>query len=189
MATNNAHKVEEIEYLLGDKFEILSLNQIGFEGDIEETGTTLEENSMLKAQYIFEKYGQNCISDDSGLEVSALNNAPGVYSARYAGPQRNHGDNMDLLLKNLENVTNRAACFRTIITLIFEGNVHQFEGEVTGEIIGKKRGSQGFGYDPIFVPTDHQQTFAEMDLNEKNGLSHRAKAIQKMVDFLGKSVG
>jgi XTP/dITP diphosphohydrolase len=186
LATNNTHKVEEISNFLGDKFELITLSQIGFEGDIEETGTTLAQNSQLKAEYIFEKYKQNCLADDSGLEVPSLNNEPGVYSARYAGPQRSHDDNMNLLLKNLEEEKDRTAKFRTVITLIYNGKVCQFDGEVVGKIITEKIGSKGFGYDPIFMPDGHNRTFAEMTLDEKSGLSHRTQAIIKMVNFLEK---
>lgn len=184
LATNNTHKVEEIKHFLANKFEIVTLDEMGFEGDIEENGATLEENSLIKAQFIYEKYQQNCLADDSGLEVNALNKQPGVHSARYAGPQRSHADNMDLLLKNLKDKTDRSAQFRTVISLIFEGKLHQFEGEITGKIISEKRGNQGFGYDPIFIPEGHNVTFAEMSLEQKNGLSHRTRAIQKMAQFL-----
>ena len=184
LASNNIHKMEEIKHFIGDRFELLTLEQIGFEGDIEEPGSTLSENSMIKAEYIFDKYHQNCIADDSGLEVLSLNNEPGVYSARYAGPQRSHEDNMNLLLKNLEGKTDRSAQFRTVITLIYEGRINQFDGIVKGKIISEKRGKQGFGYDPIFVPDGYDRTFAEMSLTEKNGLSHRTRAIEKMLEYL-----
>lgn len=184
LATNNSHKVEEIQHFLGDKFELLTLDQVGFEGDIDETGTTLSENSLLKAEYIYQKYQQNCLADDSGLEVFSLNNEPGVYSARYAGHQRSHEDNMNLLLENLANKTDRSAQFRTVITLIIDGKINQFEGIVKGKIILEKLGNQGFGYDPIFVPDGYERTFAEMTLNEKSSLSHRTRAIQKMIEFL-----
>jgi XTP/dITP diphosphohydrolase len=186
LATNNAHKVEEICHFIGNDFELLTLEQIGFEGDIDKTGTTLAENSQLKAEYIYEKYQQNCLADDSGLEVPSLNYEPGVYSARYAGPQRIHDENMNLLLQKLDGKTDRSARFRTVITLIFESKINQFEGIVNGKIITQKIGNQGFGYDPIFVPDGHENTFAEMTLDQKNGLSHRTKAIKKMVDFLAK---
>jgi XTP/dITP diphosphohydrolase len=184
LATNNAHKVEEIKHFLADKFEIVTLDEMGFEGDIEENGSTLEENSLIKAQYIYEKYQQNCLADDSGLEVHALNNQPGVHSARYAGSQHSHADNMDLLLKNLEGQHYRTAQFKTVITLILDGKNYQFEGKISGKIISDKRGNQGFGYDPICIPEGHNVTFAEMSLEQKNGLSHRTRAIQKMVQFL-----
>lgn len=183
LASNNPHKVEEILHYIGNKFEIITLNLMGFVGDINETGTTLSENSLIKAQYIHQLYGKNCIADDSGLEVLALNMEPGVYSARYAGSQRNHGDNMNLLLKNLAEKKDRTAQFRTVITLILDGKILQFEGVIKGNIITKKIGSQGFGYDPIFMPEGYKCTFAEMTLDEKNNLSHRTRALQKMVKF------
>ncbi len=156
---------------------------MGFFGDIDEKGTTLSANSLIKAQYIYQLFGGNCIADDSGLEVFALNMEPGVYSARYAGSQRNHDDNMNFLLENLVEKLDRAAQFRTVITLILDGKVSQFEGVVKGNIIPEKIGSQGFGYDPIFMPEGYNCTFAEMTLYEKNKLSHRTRALQKMVDF------
>jgi XTP/dITP diphosphohydrolase len=186
LATNNAHKVEEIQHFIGDKFELLTLNQIGFKGEIDETGLTLEENSLIKANYIWEKYKINCLADDSGLEVAILGNEPGVYSARYAGPQRSHEDNMNLLLNKLENIQNRTAQFRTVITLVIDGNFSQFEGIIQGAICLEKRGMNGFGYDPIFIPENAVRTFGEMHLMEKNTLSHRARAIQKMADYLNK---
>lgn len=184
LATNNSHKVEEIQHFLGDKFELLTLNQIGFEGDIDETGTTLSENSQIKAEFIYQKYQQNCLADDSGLEVFSINNEPGVYSARYAGKHRSHEDNMNLLLENLVDKADPSAQFRTVITLIIDGKINQFEGIVKGKIISEKRGNQGFGYDPIFVPDGYERTFAEMTLDEKSSLSHRTRAIQKMIEFL-----
>jgi XTP/dITP diphosphohydrolase len=184
LATNNLHKVEEIESCIGDKFDILTLDQLGFQGDIEETGNTLEENSLLKASFIWEKYKVNCLADDSGLEVASLNGAPGVISARYAGAQRNHDDNMNLLLDNLVEKQDQSAQFRTVITLIIDGKINQFEGIVKGQIINEKRGKQGFGYDPIFVPVGFNITFAEMTLGEKNNLSHRSRALQKMIEYI-----
>lgn len=183
LASNNPHKVEEIQHYIGNKFEIITLDQMGFFGDIDEKGTTLSANSLIKAQYIYQLFGGNCIADDSGLEVFALNMEPGVYSARYAGSQRNHDDNMNFLLENLVEKLDRAAQFRTVITLILDGKVSQFEGVVKGNIIPEKIGSQGFGYDPIFMPEGYNCTFAEMTLYEKNKLSHRTRALQKMVDF------
>jgi XTP/dITP diphosphohydrolase len=184
LASNNSHKVEEILSCIGDRFEIVTLNQIGFEGDIDETGSTLEENSLLKAKFIWDMFQLNCLADDSGLEVKALNNEPGVYSARYAGKHGQHEANMNLLLDNLKTATDRSAQFRTVLTLILDGKISQFEGIVAGRIIDEKRGSQGFGYDPIFVPEGFQTTFAEMTLKEKNQLSHRSRAIQKMIEFM-----
>jgi XTP/dITP diphosphohydrolase len=184
LATNNVHKVEEINHFVGDKFDLITLQQVGFEGDIHETGSTLAENSLIKAQYIWDTYHKNCMADDSGLEVFSLNNEPGVISARYAGEQRSHEDNMNLLLYNLKEKSDRSAQFRTVITLIIDGKINQFEGIIRGEIIHEKRGSQGFGYDPIFLPEGYVHTFAEMNLEEKTGLSHRTRAIEKMVDYL-----
>ncbi len=185
LATNNSHKVEEINHFIGEKFELITLNQIGFEGDIDETGTTLAENSQLKAEFIFGKFGVDCLADDSGLEVLTLNMEPGVYSARYAGEQRNDIENMNHLLNKMVDIDDRDAQFRTVITLIIDGKINQFEGIVKGKILKQPIGNQGFGYDPIFVPEGHQKTFAEMDLTEKNLLSHRTRALKKMNDFLG----
>jgi XTP/dITP diphosphohydrolase len=187
-ATNNAHKIEEIQALLGDKFNILTLQEIGCEVDLAETQTTLEGNSLQKAEYIWQNFAINCFADDSGLEVDALDGEPGVYSARYAGEQRSHADNMDKLLQNLAKFEDKNAQFRAVITLILNGEIQQFEGIVRGKIIDEKRGKKGFGYDPIFVPEDYDKTFAEMDLAEKNPISHRGLAVQKLVDFLAKRV-
>jgi XTP/dITP diphosphohydrolase len=185
-ATNNAHKIEEIQALLGEKFDIQTLHEIGCEEDLAETQTTLEGNSLQKAQYIWQKYAINCFADDSGLEVDVLGGEPGVYSARYAGEQRNHADNMAKLLENLAIFENKKAQFRAVITLILNGEIHQFEGKIRGKIINEKLGSKGFGYDPIFVPDGYNRTFAEMDIAEKNPISHRGLAVQKLVDFLAK---
>jgi XTP/dITP diphosphohydrolase len=184
LVTNNKHKVEELKILLDDTFEIKTLKEIGCIEDIAETADTLEGNSLLKAQFVFNTYDMDCISDDSGLEVEALNGEPGVYSARYAGEHGNHEKNMDFLLKNLEGIANRKARFRTVITLILNGAVELFEGTVEGQIIEEKRGQKGFGYDPIFIPNDYQITFAEMTMEEKNPISHRGRAVQKMIVFL-----
>jgi XTP/dITP diphosphohydrolase len=186
LATNNEHKLEEILAVIGDKFELNTLKQIGCFDELPETGNTLEANSLQKAQYIWDKFKINCLSDDSGLEVKALNGRPGVDSAQYAGPQRSHEDNMNLLLKNLAYKTNFEAQFRTILTLIIDGKVNQFEGIVTGKIVKTKAGNQGFGYDPIFMADGYDKTFAEMSIAEKNNLSHRARALSKMVEYLVK---
>lgn len=183
-ATNNAHKLEEVKALLGDKIELLSMKDIKCSADIPETETTLEGNALLKARYIYEKYHINCFADDTGLEVEALNGAPGVYSARYAGEEHNSEANMKKLLHELEGVENRKAQFRTIFALIIEGKEHLFEGIVKGEIIKQRKGNAGFGYDPIFVPEGYTQTFAEMGSEEKNKISHRAKAVGKLCKFL-----
>lgn len=183
-ATNNAHKIEEVQAILGENFTLLTLKQIGCEDELPETGNTLEANSLQKAQYLFDHYQIDCFADDSGLEVTALNGEPGVFSARYAGEQRSHADNIALLLKNLSGVKDRSAQFRTVITLILDGKVTQFEGAVKGEIIEELRGDEGFGYDPIFIPEGYNQTFAEMSLEEKGKISHRAKAVGKLINFL-----
>ncbi len=187
LATNNAHKISEIKSLLPDSdFEILTLDDLGFEGDIEEYGSTLEENALIKARFIFEKYGIPCLADDSGLEVPALNNEPGVYSARYAGPERSHDKNMDLLLHNLENQNNRSASFKTVMALIWNNKEYLFTGTVMGKIGNKKIGNGGFGYDPIFYPEGQEITFAQMTSSQKNSLSHRARALAQVIDFLKK---
>lgn len=183
-ATNNEHKLEEVKALLGDKIELLSMKDINCSTDIPETESTLEGNALLKARYIYEHYHINCFADDTGLEVEALNGAPGVYSARYAGEEHNSEANMKKLLHELEGVENRKAQFRTIFALIIEGKEHLFEGIVKGEIIRQRRGNAGFGYDPIFLPEGCTQTFAEMGNEQKNSISHRAKAAGKLCKFL-----
>ncbi|MCE7067838.1 non-canonical purine NTP diphosphatase [Dyadobacter sp. CY326] len=183
-ATNNLHKLKEIQALLGNQFELVTLSDIGCDADIPEPFETIAENSAAKARYVWENYGVNCFADDTGLEVNALNGEPGVYSARYAGPQRNSDDNIALLLEKLVNEDNRAARFLTVITLVIDGVYQQFEGTVAGEIINEKRGSNGFGYDPVFVPDGYSRTFAEITLEEKSQLSHRARAFARLVDFL-----
>ncbi len=183
-ATNNQHKIAEVQAILGKKFELVSLIEIGCLEELPETGNTLQENSAQKAEYIWRKYQIPCFADDSGLEVEILANAPGVYSARYAGLPRNDEKNIALLLQNLQNKTNRKAQFRTCITLITAKGKWQFEGIVKGEILEEKRGSQGFGYDPVFLPKGYKQTFAEMNIHDKNAISHRAIAVRKLADFL-----
>ncbi len=185
-ATNNANKLKEIKEIVGNRFEILSLNDINCHEEIEETGSTFQENALIKAQHIKFKYGYDCFADDSGLEVYALNGEPGVFSSRYAGEEGNSTANMNRLLKNLQGEENRNARFRTVIALIFKGETHYFEGEVSGTIIDEKRGENGFGYDPIFVPEGYQKTFAEIDEKEKSRISHRAKATEKLIEFLNK---
>lgn len=189
LATNNAHKVKELQQLLGSEFIIKTMQEIGCNDDIEESGSTLEENSLIKAKYIFDKYGINTIADDSGLEVKALNNEPGVYSARYAGEHGNHDANMTKLLQNLEDKIDRSARFRAVITFILNTEIHQFEGVVTGNILHQKQGNGGFGYDPIFQPSGYLQSFAEMSDTEKNLISHRAEAIKKLEMFTKKNNG
>lgn len=183
-ATNNAHKLEEIAAILGEKIELLSLKDIECTADIPETANTLEGNATQKAEYIYQQYGLDCFADDTGLEVEALDGAPGVFSARYAGEGHNSEDNMQKLLQNLQGVTNRKAQFRTVICLIWDGKKYLFEGICKGEIIEEKRGNAGFGYDPIFVPEGYNQTFAELGNDIKNSISHRAKAVELLCNFL-----
>ena len=184
VATNNAHKLEEISAILGDEMELLSLKDINCHADIPETANTLEGNARQKAMYIYENYGMDCFADDTGLEVDALNGAPGVFSARYAGEGHDSEANMQKLLKELEGKENRTAQFRTAICLIMEGKEYLFEGIVKGEIITEKRGGAGFGYDPIFVPEGYEQTFAELGNDIKNTISHRARAVENLCTFL-----
>lgn len=186
-ASHNANKVKEIASLMPEGIELLSLSDIGFHQNIEETADTLEGNSQLKAQSIFKNTGFACFADDTGLEVESLNNQPGVYSARYAGEHKSDIDNIQKLLIDLDSKKNRKAQFRTVITLILEEIEYQFEGIVHGKIISEKRGSFGFGYDPVFVPEGESRTFAEMSLSDKNQFSHRARALSKMIDFLSKN--
>ncbi len=184
-ATNNAHKLQEIQAMLGEQFELISLEATGCKEELLETGNTLEANSLQKAQYLFDNYNNiNCFADDTGLEVEALNGEPGVYSARYAGAHRSNADNIALLLTNLKDKASRKARFRTVITLILDGVIHQFDGIVEGQIIDELRGEGGFGYDPIFVPDGYEQTFAEMTMEQKASMSHRGRAFQKLVQFL-----
>lgn len=183
-ATNNEHKLTEIKKMLDDKFELISLNEIGCTDDIPETANTLEGNASQKAHYIFEKYGVNCFADDTGLEVEALGMAPGVYSARYAGPQRSSDGNMQKLLFELREIKNRKARFRTAISLIINGKETLFEGIVDGNILTEGKGEKGFGYDPIFQPLGYEQSFAEMALTEKNEISHRGRAVAKLISYL-----
>lgn len=183
-ATNNAHKAREIGQILGPNFEVKTLKDIGCHEDIPETADTLEGNARLKAQFVKDRFGFDCFSEDTGLEVAALGGVPGVHTARYAGEQRNPDDNMALLLQNLADETDRLAQFRTVICLIFNGETHLFEGICPGQIAHEKRGTAGFGYDPVFVPDGFETTFAEMGDAVKNQISHRAKATQKLLDFL-----
>lgn len=184
-ATNNQHKLEEVAAIINsNNFKLLSLNDIQCYADIPETADSLEGNALLKARYIYENYHINCFADDTGLEVQALNGEPGIYSARYAGEGHNSEANMMKLLKNLENITNRKAQFRTVFALILEGKEYLFEGIIQGEIIQTQRGNSGFGYDPIFVPEGYSETFAEMGNDIKNKISHRALATKKLCVFL-----
>lgn len=183
-ATQNAHKAAEIEKLLSGKLRILSLKDKGYTEELPETGFTLEANALQKARFVSENIMPNCFADDTGLEVEVLDGAPGVYSARYAGEDRSDTNNISLLLQNMDGKTNRKARFRTVIALIFEGKEYLFEGMVAGTIIEERRGNNGFGYDPVFVPDGKQITFAEMELSEKNTISHRARAFQQMKEAL-----
>ena len=183
LATHNDHKVQEFRNIL-PQYSVQTLADLGHDGEIEETATDLEGNSILKAETIFKHYGHVVISDDSGLEVDALKGAPGVYSARYAGEPRNDQRNIEKLLNELQGVTNREARFRTIITLMNAENSFQFEGIVRGTIVKRPRGEGGFGYDPIFMPQGYHQTFAELAADVKNKISHRANAIGKLIHFL-----
>ena len=185
-ATNNEHKVEEIRNKLGGIFEISTLKEIGCTEEIPEDSGTLEGNALQKAHYLYNNYGCNCFADDTGLEVEALNGAPGVFSARYAGDGHDSEANMQKLLQELEGKENRKAQFRTAICLIMNGEEHLFEGIVKGEIIEEKRGGAGFGYDPIFVPEGYELTFAELGNDIKNTISHRARAVEKLCQFLKK---
>ena len=183
-ATNNAHKLEEVSAILGNKVELLSMKDIDCRVDIPETADTLAGNALLKARYIFENYHVDCFADDTGLEVEALNGAPGVYSARYAGNAHNSEANMKKLLQDMEGMENRKARFRTVFALIINGKEHLFEGIVRGEITKNRRGTAGFGYDPIFIPEGYTQTYAEMGNELKNKISHRALAMEKLCRFL-----
>lgn len=183
-ASSNQNKAKEIQAVLPEGIHIVTLADLGFTDDIPETADTLEGNALLKAEFVHAKWGENCFSDDSGLEISALNGAPGVYSARYAGAQRNDDDNMNLVLDQLKKVEDRSACFKTVIALVWNGETHIFEGRVDGIIRHDKKGSNGFGYDPIFEPEGLGKTFAEMTLEEKSRYSHRKRAVAKMIGFL-----
>jgi len=183
-ATNNQNKIAEIGEILGDEFNIQSPKDIGCAQELPENQNTLEGNSLEKAQFVFDYYHSSCFADDTGLEVEALHGDPGVMSARYAGIQKDSNDNIDLLLKNLQNIKNRDAQFRTVITLITPRGMIQFEGKVKGEIQTSRSGDQGFGYDPIFRPVGYSKSFAELSMREKNSISHRALAFRKLVNYL-----
>ena len=183
-ATNNAHKLQEVSEILEDKIQIMNLKDIHCEEEIPETSDTIEGNAYQKANYIYEHYHVDCFADDTGLEVEALNGAPGVYSARYAGPQHNSKENIRKLLTDMQDIENRNAQFRTAIVLILDGKMHLFEGTIKGTIIRSERGSGGFGYDSVFVPDGFEKTFAELGEEIKNKISHRAIATKKLVKFL-----
>ncbi len=185
IATTNENKIREIRQMLPQGIELLSLAEIGYHDEIEETGKTLNENALIKVRAIYLNKFCNCFGEDTGLEIYALNKEPGVNSARYAGPQRLSEDNMNLVLEKLSNHEDRRARFRTIIALILDKKEYLFEGIVEGQIIQEKRGIAGFGYDPIFVPDGYNKTFAEMDSIEKNKISHRGQAVRKFIEFLG----
>jgi len=184
-ASNNIHKLTEIRAILESKFTIISLSDLNCTDDIPETANTLDGNALLKAQYIYNKFGFNCFADDTGLEVEALNGEPGVFSARYAGEDNNAQNNINKLLSELGSNPNRNAQFRTVIALIEDGNVNYFEGKVEGKISYKPTGNDGFGYDPVFVPNGMDRSFAELSTDEKNKISHRALAVTKLAKHLG----
>jgi XTP/dITP diphosphohydrolase len=183
-ATHNKNKVFEVNNLLHKSYEVLNLSDIGCEQDIPETGLTLEENALIKARFVQTHYHLDCFADDSGLEIAALNNAPGVFSARYAGEAKNDEANMQKVLAAMKDVTDREAQFRTVIALLLREKEYLFEGIIKGHISTEKRGNKGFGYDPIFIPEGFDRTFAEIEIEEKNKISHRAIAVKKLVDFL-----
>jgi XTP/dITP diphosphohydrolase len=183
-ATNNSHKLNELRANVGNRFSIISLQELGCFDEIHETGITLTENALIKANYIHDRFQCNCFADDTGLEIEALSGKPGVYSARYAGEHCNFQDNIEKVLCEMQGETNRKACFITVIALILEGKNYFFEGRIEGEITEKGEGNKGFGYDPIFKPLGYKKTFAEMSDVEKNSISHRALATKKLNDFL-----
>ena len=183
-ATNNAHKLSEVSAVLGNNFELVTLREVGITEDIPETGATLDENASIKARYVYERTGLNCFADDTGLEVEALGGAPGVHSARYATDGHDFAANNRKLLRELEGKVNRKARFRTVISLIVDGIERQVEGIVEGEITTSESGAEGFGYDPLFMPEGYDRTFAEMSAEEKNAISHRGRAVAKLVEML-----
>lgn len=185
-ATSNKNKIKEIAHLIGGKINLLGLSDIGCMEEVPETEPTIEGNALQKAIYVYENYSRNCFADDTGLEVYAIENRPGVYSARYAGETKNPHDNMDKLLKEMEHIEDRRARFRTVIALVIDGREWLFEGIAEGSITRAKRGREGFGYDPVFQPAGYDMTFAEMDLELKSKISHRGIAVRKLVDHLNK---
>lgn len=184
IATNNPNKCKEIKELLPSGIRLLTLQDIGCTEDIPETSDTITGNAVQKAEYVFKKYGYDCFADDTGLEIEALNGEPGIYSARYAGPKKDANDNMDLVLQKMEGIEHRKARFITVIALIINGETITFEGVVDGTITKEKSGMEGFGYDPIFMPDGYNKTFSEMEMAEKNQISHRGKAVKKLMDHL-----
>ena len=183
-ATNNSHKLRELSQIMPREIELLSLNDIGCDDEIPETGPTLEINAAQKSFFIWDKYGLNCFADDTGLEIEVLGNEPGVYSARYAGEARDANANITKVLENLHNESNRKARFRCVISLVINGQETQFEGIVDGKIATEKHGTSGFGYDPVFMPDGYDQSFAELSPEVKNGISHRGRAVMKLVEYL-----
>lgn len=183
-ATNNRHKLDEVAAKIGDRFQLLTLNDIGCNEDIAETGTTFHENASIKSRFIYGRYHLNCFGDDSGLEIDALKGEPGVYSARYAGTHGDHEANINKVLEKLKGIANRTARFKTVISLMWQGEEYFFEGSVEGTIRNERSGTEGFGYDPIFQPKGYDITFAEMTMEEKNSISHRAIAMEKLMAFL-----
>lgn len=183
-ATNNKNKLKEIKHIIVDKINILSINDLNYSDDLEETGITLKDNASQKARFIYKKFNKNCFADDSGLEILSLNNEPGVFSARYAGSNCSADDNMNKVLKKLESIKNRNAIFKTVICLILGGKEYFFEGSIEGIITNEKIGHNGFGYDPIFRPNNFNLTFAQMSVKEKSKISHRAIAVSKFVKFI-----
>ena len=184
LATNNKHKLFEVSQMLDGIVEIKSLSDVGLSGDIPETADTLEGNALQKAQWVYERTGKDCFADDTGLEVEALNGRPGVYSARYAGEHCSFDDNINKMLADMEGKTNRKACFRTVICLMENGKPRYFEGRVDGTILTERYGKEGFGYDPIFMPERYAVSFAEMPIEVKNHISHRGRAVAKLVEYL-----
>ena len=183
-ATNNKNKLKEIKHIILDKINVLSINDLNHSDDLEETGLTLKDNASQKARFIYKKFNKNCFADDSGLEILSLNNEPGVFSSRYAGSNCSADDNMNKVLKKLESIKNRNAIFKTVICLILDGKEYFFEGSIEGIITKEKIGHNGFGYDPIFRPNNFNLTFAQMSVNEKSKISHRAIAVSKFVKFI-----
>ncbi len=183
-ATHNRHKSEEACQILGPRWTLRNLHDLGQTEEIPETADTLQGNALQKAQFVYDKYHLSCFADDTGLEVEALNGAPGVYSARYAGEHCSFADNVNKLLHEMQGKTNRRACFKTVVALILDGEAHFFEGRVDGTIIESPRGGEGFGYDPVFVPDGFNETFAEMSAEQKNKISHRGRAMAKLIEFL-----
>jgi XTP/dITP diphosphohydrolase len=186
-ATNNKNKINELTQLIGHKINLCGLSDIGCEEELPETQDTIEGNALQKAKYVYDNYGHDCFADDTGLEVSALNGRPGVYSARYAGEGKSAEDNMQKLLEEMKGAQDRSARFKTVIALVVGGKKHLFEGIVNGRILEEKRGEKGFGYDPVFVPDGYEQAFAEMSMELKNEISHRGIAVRKLVEYLNSS--